>query len=133
MTTKMRSELSKKSKYYVEKHRYLELKHFCLQYPTWKREYLELDGYQKRTDESIERTDPTAKTAELRLLYFEKMKVVEQTALETDPDLYSYILKGVTEELSYITLKTKHDIPCSKDTYYDRYRRFFWILDRARN
>lgn len=128
----IKAELSKKSKYYVEKHRYYELKHFCLQYPFWKSEYLELDGYQKRNEESNERVDPTSRTAELRLIYFDKMQLVEQTAIETDPELATYILKAVTEDLSFNQLHTKHDIPCGRDMYYERYRRFFWLLDRSR-
>ena len=43
MATVLRSELSSKNKYYIDKHRYYELKHFCLQYPEWKRAYAYLD------------------------------------------------------------------------------------------
>lgn len=32
MATKIRPVLSEKNKYYIDKHRYYELKHFCLQY-----------------------------------------------------------------------------------------------------
>lgn len=31
------------------------------------------------------------------------------------------------------TLITLLDIPCSRDMYYDRYRKFFWLLDNARD
>lgn len=54
--------------------------------------------------------------------------MIEKAALEADDKLYNYILKAVTENLSYAYLKTRLDIPCSKDTYYDRYRRFFGFL-----
>lgn len=37
MGTNIRPELSNKSPYWIERHRYYELKHFCLQYPIWKR------------------------------------------------------------------------------------------------
>lgn len=33
MGTNIRPELSNKSPYWIERHRYYELKHFCLQYP----------------------------------------------------------------------------------------------------
>ena len=39
-----RSEISKKNPYWIPKHRYFELKHFCLQYPDWKNEYAALLG-----------------------------------------------------------------------------------------
>lgn len=133
-----RSELSKKNKYWVEKNRYYELKYFCMQYSMWKKLYLELDGLAaSRTYDLVESSnipsDPTSRLAEERLYYFDKMQLVEQTALAADADLASYILNGVTKGLSYDSLKFRFDIPCGKDMYYDRYRRFFWLLDRARN
>lgn len=38
----VKSELSQNNKYWIPRHRYFELKHFCLQYPEWKKEYIEL-------------------------------------------------------------------------------------------
>ena len=40
MGTVIRPEISEKSKYWIDKHRHYELKHFCLQYPRWKKAYL---------------------------------------------------------------------------------------------
>jgi hypothetical protein len=62
----------------------------------------------------------------------ERIKLIERIAGEADEDLHNYILKAVTEGLSYTYLRTKMDIPCSRDMYYDRYRKFFWLLDNAR-
>ena len=139
METVIRAELSTKNKYYINKHRHYELKHFCLQYPEWKKTYIELDGYGTGTnlDEDVVYrsnipSDMTNRYVERRLDCLEKMKMVEQAAIEADPDLYPYILKAVTEELSFTYLKTKMNIPCGKDMYYDRFRRFFWILDKLR-
>lgn len=50
-----------------------------------------------------------------------------------DPDLGEYILAAVTQGLTYETCKTRFDIPCSRDTYYDRYRKFFWLLHKVRD
>lgn len=135
MTT--RAELSKKNKYWVAKHRYYELKHFCLQYHDWESKYLHSDGLGRENDDIVHTKstipgDPTYKCVEMRELYLERMDLVKRIAYETDPDLAAYIFKGVTEGLSFTQLKTRLDIPCGKDMYYDRYRRFFWLLDRAR-
>lgn len=138
MATMVRAEISEKNKYWVEKHRYYELKHFCLQYPFWKRAYSDINPLSgiAYTSEIFSKSngpnDPTLKLVEKRLLYFNRMEMVEQSAIDADPDLANYILKGVTEGLSFTYLKSKLDIPCSKDTYYDRYRRFFWLLDKIR-
>ena len=64
--------------------------------------------------------DPTGKRAVMKAYYKEKIKLIEDIALETDQYLYDYILKAVTEELSYTYLRSKLDMPCSRDMYYDR-------------
>ena len=138
MGTTIRPELSGKNKYWIEKHRYYELKHFCLQYPTWKKAYSALDGLSNRSADlsGIKPTnnisDPTAKCAEAKTYYSERTNMIESVANETCPDLSDYILRAVTEAISYDHLKSRLDIPCSKDTYYDLYRRFFWLLNKAR-
>ncbi len=137
MPTTIRPELSEKNQYWIERHRYYELKHFCLQYPIWKKAYLALDGMSRRPVSQVTfrgkvHSDPTAQCAEARAAYMTRMEIVEQTAIATDSELSSYILKGVTEGLSYDSLKMQFGIPCCKDTYYNLYRRFFWLLSEAR-
>lgn len=139
MGTVIRPEISGKNKYWISKHRHYELKHFCLQYPLWKKEYAlcESPGARSSTAERIPSTnipgDPTANAAMKKLQYAEKIKIIERAAIEADEDLWPYILKGVTEGHSYTYLKSRLNIPCSKDTYYDRYRRFFWLLSNFRD
>ena len=139
MATVIRPEISMKNKYWIDKHRHYELKHFCLQYPRWKQAYAELENpsigssaAEKLPSSNIP-GDPTAKQVLKREYYSERIKMVERAARDADDELHMYILKGVTEELSYTYLKSKLKIPCSKDTYYDRYRRFFWLLDATRD
>lgn len=138
MATVIRPEVSTKNKYYIDKHRHYELKHFCLQYPTWKKAYIELNNVGI-TISSVDKMptsnlpgDPTAIRAITRAQLDERIKMVEKIAKEADDYLWQYILKAVTENLSYTYLKTKFDIPCGKDMYYDRYRKFFWLLNKVR-
>lgn len=139
MATVIRPEISEKNKYWIDKHRHYELKHFCLQYPEWKKAYAEFNdvsiplSMMERIPTSNIPGDPTAKRALMRTYYSEKIKLIEKIALETDIYLHNYILKAVTEGLSFTYLKTRLDIPCGKDMYYDRYRRFFWLLSKARD
>lgn len=67
-----------------------------------------------------------------RKLLSDYMRMVEQSAMAADPELYSYILKAVTEDLTFGTLKSLYDIPCERDMFYDRRRKFYWVLDRVR-
>ena len=138
MATVIRPELSIKNKYHIDKHRHYELKHFCLQYPAWKKAYVDLDNIgisissMERTYSSNLPGDPTAKRAMVRAQLTERIEMIEKSAKEADDYLWQYILKAVTENLSYTHLKTKFDIPCGKDMYYDRYRKFFWLLSKVR-
>lgn len=138
MATVIRPELSTKNKYHIDKHRHYELKHFCLQYPKWKKTYTDLDASSFGLS-SFENTpsgnlpgDPTARRAITKAQLMEYIEMVEKVAREADDHLWQYILKAVTENLSYTHLKTRLGIPCGKDMYYDRYRKFFWLLSAAR-
>lgn len=139
MATVIRAIISENNKYWIDKHRHYELKHFCLQYPIWKKAYREcldrdislamIDGVR-----SIEGPyDPTATRAVTRAYYAERIKLVERAAQEADEYLWHYIVKGVTEGYSYTYLRSKMEIPCGKDTYYKLYRKFFYLLSQYRD
>ena len=139
MATVIRAEISEKNKYWISKHRHYELKHFCLQYPTWKQKYESIPqmSLSSRLTQLLPNSkapnDITAAQAIKRARLKEKMELIEQIAKEADPDIHTYILKAVTEGLSYTYLSTTLNIPCGRDMYYDRYRKFFWLLSEARD
>lgn len=138
MATVIRPKLSERNKYWISKHRHYELKHFCLQYPEWKIKYSKMSLMGSREYGSVYSrsggySDPTLRLVEQREFFRKRIELLEQTAIEADPDLAPYILKAVTEELSFTFLNTRMNIPCSRDTYYDRYRKFFWLLDQKRD
>lgn len=136
MSTTIRAELSEKNPYWIEKHRYYELKHFCLQYPIWKRAYESIDGLAKRPLDVIIFSngtgDPTVRAAEAMLFYSERMEMLEKIARETDPELGNYIFKGIINGVSFDLLNSQINVPCCKDRYYELYRRYFWLLNKAR-
>lgn len=119
------TELSKNNPYYLPKHRYLELKHHALQYPEWKKQLNSISLIR-------ECKDPTYEAVSLREELIKRIDLIEQCAKDTDSELWTYILRGVTTETTYQSLNLLHNMPCSRSTYYDRYRRFFWILDKFR-
>ena len=121
-------------KYNISKHRFRELYYFCLQYQEW------LDELKYKTDDvsSVGITNmPTShntnsnveRLALRRVQLEEKCKILEQTAIETDETLYQYIIKAVTNEgVSYNYLKMVMNIPCCKNVWYDRRRKFYYLL-----
>ena len=136
MSTVIRPEVSKKNKWWISRHRYYELKHFCLQYPEWRQNYAhsikypELNNLGTSTD--VEWSDPTGTSVEFMDVYKRKIDLVESSAKEADKDIWAFILLGVTEDISYVKLRMVYDIPCGRDMYYDRYRKFFHILSRKK-
>ena len=99
-----------KSEYTLSKHRFYELKHFCLQYPEWKRLYFLADGWNGNGDttsrDGIRRGD--MKTY---------MDLIETCAQLTNRD----ILPFVTGDGSTIPSELRYD-----------YSRFFWELSKRR-
>lgn len=137
MSDTVRPEVSKKNDYWIPKHRYYELKHFCQQYPEWKAACASIDGYaiSRLTGERVQtskQTDPTADGACLQIIYSEHINMIDRVAKQTDPELAYFIRKGVTEGYSYEALHLLFDMPCGRETYYDRYRKFFYYLHLAR-
>lgn len=102
MTTVIRPEITHSKRYYISKHRYYELKHFCLQYYEWH-------GSQAKYKD-----------------------LIRETCNSADPTIAEYIFKAVTEGCSYTYLKTALGIPCGRSMFFDRYRKFFWLLSDAR-
>ncbi len=136
MSTVIKPEISRSNPYYISKHRYYELKHFCLQYPEWKRDYisLSLEGVNSkipRVGKSTKQLSLTEKKAIVLEELSSHITLVECTALATDKELHNYILQSVTEGKSFEYLQT-HGMPCCRDTFYNRYRKFFWLLNSVR-
>lgn len=132
-----RPELSRKNRYWISKHRYYELKHFCLQYPEWKKKYRALDlkiQNGARIHERIQHSDhndPTATIAMEKMRIAQDIELVEESAFAADRELGIYILDSVTNAKSFARLEAE-GIPCGKDMFYDRVRKFYWILSNEK-
>ena len=134
MSTVIRNEVSKKSPYYISKHRTLELKHFCMQYDEWRQERARISVIHGNGIGKIPGGEISDKTAKLAMRAAELdgyMRMVVWCCKEADNYIWTWLLEGVTEGVSYGALAAR-GIPCSKDYYYDRYRKFFWLLDKER-
>ena len=94
--------------YEIDRDRFKELKHFCRQYPKWKRE-LELHPLEERLD--IENA----------------LLLIERTA--SSCGLYrDWILAFVTNDVSYGRL----GLSCDRTTFEYYVRKFYWLLDKRK-
>lgn len=127
------------SKYGISKNRFRELYYWCLQYNEWIDEL----KYKTNTVGAMEITgmpathgggDATQQLAIRRAQLEQNCRLIEQTAIETGSDIYQYLIKAVTDEnITYRYLKMIMGIPCGKKMYYDRRRKFYWLLDKRKN
>ena len=81
----LKPELSGKSKYHLPRHRYYELRHFCLQYGDWVRQLKMLSSPQTpEFIESVQRatevSNPTERIAVMRAAISENVRMVEEAA-----------------------------------------------------
>jgi len=142
MATNTRPELSERNKWWISKHRYYELRHFCLQYPDWEGMLREIDGLPSSSVERRERVNagrsanPTAVYAEAREYLINRIDTVKKAAFEASNHQfwYTFLVDAVTTGASYDVLEAQKGImPVSRNEWYDVYRKFFWFLDKIRD
>ena len=121
-----------KSRWYISKYRYLELKNMCLQYPEWKKELQFDNGLYSNSmirvsGDQIEFKDSVLDLTERRFEINRKIKLIEDVARICSKDLSAYILECVFFGKSYEILQP----PCGRRQFYEKYREFFWMLDKV--
>ena len=111
----------------ISKHRYRELFQFCQQYQEMKTELSEIEDALKSPDLSgMPRppgiSDTTGNLATRRAELSHRCQIIEQAAIEADPERYQEIIDNITQSET-----------SSKDKEFITARRvFFYILDRKR-
>lgn len=127
MSTVIRSEVSKKNPFWIPKHRYYELKHFCYQFWDWQARRASLDGLATR-----EHRAPTEPEAIERAVLDSKIEMVMDTMHDAAGEFDMILLQGVTKGLTYDQMNARKPVPFCREKYYQMYRKFFWMLDAVR-
>lgn len=101
--------------YELPPHRYRELKHFCLQYDSWKRLYFEKEGA------NVEPGDVTGRVASRKADYMNAIQLIETTAYDTSKEWGQYILSSVvSDEIC--------ECSCDPVEFKRLIRKFYWLL-----
>ena len=135
MATNIRSVISESNPSYISKHRYYELKHYCLQYPEWIKRRLYLLG-QVGSSSIIEIT-PGDKTYDEHISSIvdelnsisKNIEHIQTCCDLLDPEIAGYIFDAVTTGRTYSYYYTIEAIPCSRSYFYRLYRQFFYFLN----
>jgi len=138
MSTLIRPEISKRKVEWIPKHRYYELKHFCLQYPEWKKQlaneiFLRSSSTIDTTNDiQVEFIDKTSDIVSKLMDYSKNVELIETTCKAIDILLWKYLLEAVTKNKSWNYLKYVKEIPCGRNKFYSMYRKFFYELDKRK-
>ena len=117
-------------KYWLPKQRFLTVYHHCLQYPEWRKEANSINYFGSAGDgiKGPDVSKPVERLSDRRSRCLKKMEMVEQCCMAADGEIFEWLLQSVTEGIAFRFLEA----PCGRDYFYDRYRKFFWLLDRVR-
>lgn len=126
--------------YGISRHRYEELKAFCLQYEEKKAKInrgissVANDGMPKGNL----KPDIIENTAIRNVIYQKDCEIIEQAAIAAGGDIgiHQYILKSVTNDLSYNFVEYDEKlgrIPVGRTDFYGYRRLFYYYLDSIKN
>lgn len=123
-------------KWNISNHAFYQAYHFAMRY----KEFKDLLKYKTSTIGSSKfgevkgiggNKSATEELAIKRAKAKTNCRMIEEAAKEADESLYKYILKATTEEgITYKYLRTVMNIPCGKNYFYEKRRKFYYILSK---
>lgn len=119
-------------KYEISKHKFYEVYHYCLQYPEWKRELRKIHTLQSPNIDGMPHGSSTSDPTELSAMRIAdlsyKCDLIETTVLEAGPEIYKWLLIGVTDDHYDYNALHERKIPCGRNQYYDARRLFYCLM-----
>ena len=140
-----KTELSKRSEWWIPRARYYELKWFCMQYTSWvrlRKDLIKIESNANLMEERVDTSnlpDPTASTAMKIKFYDDRIKMIDRCMYEAaDGNEYAInmLAEGICTGASYDKMGYRMEVGIpmiSRDEYYDKYRKFFYLLDKERD
>lgn len=131
---RQRTRVSPNNRWWLPENAFREALYFAYQYKELKDE-LEVIGTGERAINYDPQPKGTATSKPVEDLAIKRSKIadkiarIESACRLTDAELYPWLILGVTDrEIGYDYLSTRLNIPCSRNTYYERRRKFYYIL-----
>lgn len=123
--------------YGISKHRYQELKAFCLQYEEKKNKIQY--GLSSVQNDGAPAGGGVGRPTERQAIDNEQYKrdclMIEEAAVRANPGIWKYILKSVTLGLPYEFIEYDEEqgkIPMCRSDFYGTRRKFFAILNELK-
>lgn len=123
----------KNTEWKLTKHEFYTAYHYALQYQDFKNQYSAEAMLNAVNNDGMPRgnnlSDPTYRKAIKLTELSKKIKLIEDTVKEADESIYQWLLIGVTNEnCTFNYLQQRMSIPCGKNYYYDKRRKFYYLL-----
>lgn len=123
--------------YGISKQRYRELKAFCLQYEEKKNKIKRgLSGVNYDISPGgLGVGNPTEEAAIRNATYQQDCEMIERAAIAAGPEIYPYIIKSVTEDLTYKYIEYDNElgrINVGINEFYGYRRLFYHYLDKLK-
>ena len=125
------------SKWYLPYDTYKYVVSYCYAYGDFRKRLQDLDGWHSHEQDGMPRgtetSDPTPKEAMRRMRIEEKINVIENAVIDTDPFLYDWLLEGVTKRgVTFNYLKLKKGMPVVDKNQYSELRRqvYYRVAER---
>ena len=121
----------------IEKDRYLELLHFCRQYPEWQMEAASLIGIQGMKMDGqprgTKKHDPVAAAAERREQLMRKIGIVDSCARDVgNGEWYTAIIQNVCMKKPYSQIDVNLMPTSDRNTFFKRRREFFSLINEKK-
>ena len=89
------------------------------------------EGLQTVTMRGSRVSNPTEQVGIARAFFTKRIDLVKRCLDEIEPSIAPFVLKGATECVPYDILRIQ-GCPCCRESYYEEYRKFFWVLSIER-
>jgi hypothetical protein len=124
------------SKYYIEPEKYSHVVAWCRCYPLWVKELETLPDtsraitYDKDKVQTSISTDPTSELAMRRIGIERKKNLLETTIQAVSPEIYAWMLKGITNRGLTARDLIQQGMPCGRNYYSRKKAQIYYQLSK---
>lgn len=124
----------KKGEWVLTKHQFYTAYHYAMQYNEWKTKLDAITFVSAISADSEPHCtgvgNPTEVKAMRRERFSTKVETIRSLAAQAAPEISNWLLLAVTNEgVTYNYLRNR-GMPCGKNYFYDRRRKFYYLLSK---
>ena len=124
----------KKGEWVLTKHQFYTAYHYALQYNEWKAELNAITFVSAvNNDPDPHGTgigNPTEIKAMRREQFSTKVETIRALAFQSAPEIGNWLLLAVTNEGATYNYLHNRGMPCGKNYFYERRRKFYYLLSK---